>query len=44
MEKQAQELTPQDYLNKVKDAYQIKQNLEINFVQKEKDISKVWFL
>jgi hypothetical protein len=32
MEKQAQELTPQDYLNKVKDAYQIKQNLEINFV------------
>jgi len=40
MEKQAQELTPQDYLNKVKDAYQIKQNLEINFVQKEEGVTK----
>lgn len=40
MERQAQELTPQDYLNKVKDAYQIKQNLEINFIQKESKIEK----
>jgi len=36
----AQELTPQDYLNKVKDAYQIKQNLEIKFMQNEVDVEK----
>jgi hypothetical protein len=32
MEKQAEELTPQDYLNKVKAAYDIKQSLETLFV------------
>lgn len=30
--KEAQELSPQDYLNKVKEAYEIKQNLEIKFI------------
>lgn len=30
--KQAEELTPQDYLNKVKAAYDIKQSLETLFV------------
>lgn len=42
MEKQAEELTPQDYLNKVKAAYDIKQSLETLFVVWQSTSKLTW--
>jgi len=41
MQKESQEFTPQDYLNKIKESCQIKVTVDTKFIQKEegKDVS-----